>query len=155
MGSGKIVQLAAQTLAGEKGSEQKDGTAEEAPPARPKINSYRDLIVWNDAMDLVIETYALSKLLPKTEEYRIVAQMTRAAVSVPANIAEGFARYSRRDYAHFITIAKGSHAELETYFELVVRLGFVSKDQAFRCVSLATEVGKMLTSLRSRLMENA
>lgn len=104
-------------------------------------------------MDLVVEVYALCRELPRTEEYRLIAQMTRAAVSIPANIAKGYARFSRKEYAHFVSIAKGSHAELETYFELVVRLRFVPVARMQSINLLSNEVGKMLTSLRKNLFE--
>lgn len=82
-----------------------------------KIGSHRDLIVWQKAMDLVVEVYRLSQAFPKTETYRLVAQVTRAAASVPANIAEGNARGSGREYAHFLGIAKGSLMETETFLD--------------------------------------
>jgi four helix bundle protein len=72
------------------------------------IRSHRDLIVWQKAMDLVVLVYQLCDRFPNSELYRLVSQLTRAAVSVPANIAEGHARATRRDYAHFIAMARGS-----------------------------------------------
>jgi four helix bundle protein len=83
------------------------------------IHSYRDLTVWQKAMRLAEEAYRLAKLL-KTEEYRLTSQLLRAAASIPANIAEGRARGTRKDYAHFISIARGSLAETETILLLLV-----------------------------------
>lgn len=123
--------------------------------AGKKPKSYRDLIVWNKSMDLVVEVYALAKALPRTEEYRMISQMTRAAVSVPTNIAEGHARGSRREYAHFVSISKGSLAELETYLTLVVRLGFVEASKMRYIEGLCREVGLMLTSLRLSLLDDS
>jgi four helix bundle protein len=85
------------------------------------INSFRDLEVWRKGMDLATETYRLAKLMPKTEEFRITSQILRAAASVPANIAEGHTRGSRREYAQFVSIARGSLAETETFLLLAIR----------------------------------
>ncbi len=79
-----------------------------------KIESYRDLIVWQQGMELAADVYRVVKLLPKTEEYRLTSQLLRAAASVPANLAEGHARGTRKDYAHYVSIARGSLAEIET-----------------------------------------
>ena len=73
-----------------------------------KIESHRDLIVWQKAMDLAVETYRLTSKFPASETYRLVSQITRAIASVPANIAEGHARGTRKDYANFLAIASGS-----------------------------------------------
>src|SRR5690242_15315231 len=73
-----------------------------------KIESHRDLTVWQKAMDLAVQTYALTSRFPSAEMYRLTAQVTRSAASVPANIAEGHARGTKRDYANFLAIAKGS-----------------------------------------------
>ena len=113
--------------------------------------SYRDLTVWQKAMDLSVEVSRLSASFPRDERFRLTAQVTRAVASVPANIAEGNARGTRKDYAHFISIARGSLAEAETFILLAVRLGYVEPIHAAPVLALATEVGKMLNSLRSRL----
>jgi four helix bundle protein len=68
-----------------------------------KVESHRDLIVWQKAMDLVVEVYRLAERFPKSEMYRLIAQITRAAASVPANIADGAARASAKEYAHFVS----------------------------------------------------
>jgi four helix bundle protein len=117
-----------------------------------KIQSHRDLIVWQKAMDLVVEVYRLSATFPKAETYRLVSQITRAAASVPANIAEGHARGTGRDYAHFVSVAKGSLMESETFLMLAVRLKYVTHEQCGTALKLVSEVSKMLTALRSRLL---
>jgi four helix bundle protein len=119
-----------------------------------KVESHRDLIVWQKAMDLAVLIYQLAGKLPSCESYRLVAQMTRAAASVPANIAEGNVRATRRDYANFLAIAKGSLMETETFVMLAVRLQYVSQEEALGTLVLITEVSKMLTSLRSRLLSS-
>ena len=116
-----------------------------------RIQSHRDLIVWQKAMDLVVEVYRLSERFPRTETYRLVSQITRAAASVPANIAEGHARGSSREFAHFLSIAKGSLMETETFLTLAIRLGYITPSEAESSQRLVTEVSKMLTSLRAKL----
>jgi len=116
------------------------------------VRSYRDLVVWNKGMALAASVYRLTRLLPKHEEYRISGQMIRAATSVPANIAEGHGRGTRRDYAHFVSIAKGSLAELETFLLLVGDLELAPPAATDPVLAQADEVGRMLTSLRGRLM---
>lgn len=102
-------------------------------------------------MDLTVLVYRISQGFPASELYRLVAQMTRSAASVPANIAEGHARGSWRDYAHFLSIAKGSLLETETYLMLSVRLKYSSQEQVQVALDLVTELSKMITTLRSKL----
>lgn len=116
-----------------------------------QIESHRDLVVWQKAMDLAVLVYQLSEKLPSRETYRLVAQMTRSASSVAANIAEGHARGTRRDYSQFLAIAKGSLMETETFVMLAVRLGYTTQAEAQQVLGLITETSKMLTVLRSRL----
>jgi len=118
-----------------------------------KIESHKDLIVWQKAMDLAVLIYQLTRRFPSNETYRLVAQATRAAASVPANIAEGHARSSRRDFGNFIAIAKGSLMEAETFVMLGARLGYVTREEVTPALSLITEISKMLTALRARLAE--
>lgn len=125
-------------------------TEEKPNPAR--IQSHRDLIVWQKAMDLAEATYKLAARFPAAETYRLVSQLTRAAASVPANIAEGHARGSRGDFASFLAISKGSLMEAETFLTLSVRLKYINTTEASAAFLLITEISKMLTSLRSKLL---
>jgi four helix bundle protein len=93
-------------------------------------------------MDMAVEVYRLTGRFPKSEMYRLTSQVTRAAASVPANIAEGNARGSRRDYAHFLSIAKGSLNETETFLSLALRLGYLSEAEAAPTLMLIAEIGK-------------
>jgi four helix bundle protein len=103
-------------------------------------------------MDLAVQTYQLAAKFPAYEAYRLTAQVTRAVASVPANIAEGHARGSKRDYANFLAIAKGSLMETETFLMLALRLGYLSKEEGSPTLTLVSEISKMLTALRSRLL---
>ena len=86
------------------------------------IESHRDLVVWQKAMGLAVEAYRLAKLMPKVEEYRLTSRILRAAASVPANLAEGHSRGTRKDYANFVSIVRGSLAETETLLDLAIRV---------------------------------
>ena len=118
-----------------------------------KITSHRDLVVWQRAMDLVVEVYRLSRRFPADERFRLTSQITRAAASVPANIAEGHARSTAREYARFVSVAKGSLMEVETFLMLAVRLGYLSDPEASPALAAVTQISKMLTRLR--LLESA
>ncbi|HKR31441.1 MAG TPA: four helix bundle protein [Terriglobales bacterium] len=116
-----------------------------------KIQSHRDLVVWQKSMELAVLIYRLTQQFPNTETYRLVSQITRSAASVPANIAEGHARGTRRDYSHFLSIAKGSLMETETYVLLSERLNYVEQSEARAVLAMITEISKMITAIRGRL----
>ncbi len=107
--------------------------------------SFRDLRVWQRGMDLVVESYRIARLLPANEIYALTGQICRAAVSIPANIAEGYGRLHRGDYVHHLSIAKGSLTELETYLEVVRRLNYACGADLMTAVDLSDHVGRMLT----------
>lgn len=116
--------------------------------------SYRDLAVWQKGMDLAAAAYALAKLMPRTEEYRLTSQLIRAATSVPANISEGNVRSTRRDYAHFISIARGSAAEVDTLLLLAVRVQLLTAEDVKGALQLTDELSRMLNVLRERLSQS-
>lgn len=115
------------------------------------MRGYVDLQVWAKAMDLAALVYELGPAMPKTELYGMTSQMQRAAASVPANIAEGYQRGSRKDYARFVSIARGSLAETETFLLLAARVGHLSSDAIQPPLALADELSRMLTRLKQRL----
>jgi four helix bundle protein len=110
--------------------------------------SYKDLLVWQKAMDLVVETYQLSKMFPKEELYALTNQVRRAAVSVPSNIAEGQARQSKAEFRNFLSIAQGSLAEVETQLLIAQRLNYLTEAELQKAMQLREEVSKMLVALR-------
>ncbi len=118
-----------------------------------RVQSHRDLIVWNKAMDLVVEVYRISSLFPAAERWRLIDQISRAVVSVPANIAEGQGRGTSKDFAQFLAIARGSLNETETYLLLAVRLGYLTTEKIEPVLALLTEVSKMLGSLRAKVLQ--
>jgi len=111
--------------------------------------SYRELIVWQKAMDLVVEVYDLIALLPKEEQYALAGQMRRAVVSIPSNIAEGNSRNTTKEYVQFLNIALGSKAELETQIEICRRLDYFNDTE--KAEGLCEETGKMLNAIISKL----
>lgn len=113
---------------------------------------HKSLDVWNLAMELCRDVYALCGQLPPEERYGLGAQMRRAAVSVPSNIAEGAARGSSREFAHFLSVAQGSLAELDTQLELCAEyLGLLGRETVAPVVQKAVRVGQMITALRRSL----
>lgn len=116
--------------------------------------SYKDLRVWQRAMDLVAAAYDLCRMLPKEETYAMSDQIRRAAVFIPANIAEGQARKNKKEFVRFLYIAHGSLAELLTQFEICVRLGYVSQDQVTEAIKISDDIGKMLTNLVKNLQQS-
>jgi four helix bundle protein len=119
------------------------------------ITNYKQLDVWARAMDVAEAVYEAVKQMPKQEEYRLTAQMIRAAISVPANIAEGNLRATRKDYAHFISIAQGSAAELETLLLLAQRTRLLSENAVAPLLDMIEQVGRMLNRLHARLTESS
>jgi len=111
------------------------------------INSYKELFVWQKAMDLVAEIYRIVKLLPKEETYGLSDQMRRAAVSVPSNIAEGQARNTTRDFINFLYMVRGSNAELQTQCLIYVKLRYLGEKDIDRALFLSDEVGKMTNAM--------
>ncbi|MDQ3997182.1 MAG: four helix bundle protein, partial [Gemmatimonadota bacterium] len=105
---------------------------ESAPP----LADFRDLRVWQVGMDLVIESYRLGDLLPARERFGLVAQIRRAATSVPSNVAEGNGRVHRREYLHHLSIARGSLNELQTLIAIADRLGYLPAAELARFAEL-------------------
>ena len=111
------------------------------------VKNHRDLRVWQAGMDLSVSVYKATDFYPKSEVFGLASQMRRAASSIPANIAEGFSRQHKTEFAQFLHIAKGSLSELETFVELSVRLGYLEAENAAALGEQADNVGKMLHGL--------
>ena len=109
--------------------------------------NHKELLVWQKAMQLVVDVYNLIRLLPKEETYGLSDQRRRAAISIPSNIAEGNARSSQKDMVHFLYIAQGSRAELETQLELCELIGYISKERLEPVLMQTQEIGRMLSGL--------
>jgi len=109
--------------------------------------SYRDLVVWQKAMDLVDAVYDLTDQFPKEEVYGLIAQMKKAAISMPSNIAEGRRRGTDADFRHFLIIAFGSGAELETQVEIAKRRQFSKKLDFSKVDILLDEIMRILNKM--------
>lgn len=116
------------------------------------MNSYKDLVVWQKAIDLTIEIYSLTNLFPKEEMYGLVSQIRRSAVSIPSNIAEGQARKYHQQFSHFLSIAQGSLAELETHIIIAMKLGYIAGEQK-DLFDMMHSIGKMITRLKQNLTQ--
>jgi len=112
--------------------------------------SFKDLVVWQKAMDLTVAVYQVTKTFPKEELFGLVSQMRRASVSIASNIAEGEARKSKKEFAHFLGISLGSKAELETQVLLCERVGLIDSECRKSLCSSLEEIGKMLSMLRAK-----
>jgi four helix bundle protein len=114
---------------------------------KSEIKSHRDLIAWQKAMDLVVETYKVSRDFPKEELYGLTSQMRRAAMSVPANIAERQGRRLSGEFIHFLGNARGSLLELDTHLEIALRLGYIEQKKYQPVRDQIQEVGRILNGL--------
>jgi four helix bundle protein len=117
------------------------------------IRHHRDLLVWQRAMQLADLMYDLTQRLPVSERYGLCSQIRRAAVSVPANIAEGHGRDHLGDYLRFLSFAMGSLMELDTLIRIAVMRGFVTLDEVSAAMATADEVGRMLSGLSRSLRQ--
>jgi four helix bundle protein len=115
------------------------------------VQSYRELIVWQKAMSLAKLCYLVTKSFPRDELFGLTSQIRRAAASIPANIAEGHCRAHTKEFLNFLSIARGSLAELETHLILSNEVDLLKRDDLDRCSSLADEIGRMLVALRKNL----
>jgi four helix bundle protein len=115
------------------------------------VQTYRDLLVWQRAMDMVVELYQLTKRFPKEELYGLTTQVRRAAVSVPSNIAEGQGRGVGNEFNHHLRIAQGSLQEVETQVLVAERLQYVDRTQMASVMEIAAEVGRLNRGLQKSL----
>ncbi|MBQ6018845.1 MAG: four helix bundle protein [Clostridia bacterium] len=115
------------------------------------MSTYRDLNVWQKAMELAEYTYNLCSLLPEEERFGLISQMQRAAVSIPSNIAEGHGRNSDKEFIRFLMIANGSKCELQTQILLCEKIGYLKRENTKQVLVLTEKVGKMIYSLMNSL----
>lgn len=113
--------------------------------------SFENLVVWRKAMDVVVKVYRLGQQSPLSRDWGLRDQLQRAAVSIPANIAEGYERGSRKEYIRFLTISKGSSRELRCLLNVACRLEYLSKEVGTDVINDAVEISKMLKGLINSL----
>ena len=115
------------------------------------MSDFKQLIIWQKAMDLTVQTYRLIEQLPGQERFALADQMRRAAISIPSNIAEGYARKTTNEYVQFLHVAKGSNAELQTQLLLSVRIGYFTDAQIESCMRLSAEIAKIISAIILKL----
>jgi four helix bundle protein len=120
---------------------------EEETRSLGNINSYRDLLIWQVAIDIAVACYEATKSLPPSELYGLTSQIRRAATSIPANIAEGYGRESRAAFIQFLRIAQGSLKELETHLFLATKLDLLVDDVSGAILYRTDELGRMLRGM--------
>jgi len=120
-------------------------------PETPKVRHYKELLVWQKAMDLADEIYTLTTKCPPDERFGLISPMRRAAVSVPSNIAAGQARQSTKEFLQFLSHAGGSLAELDTQLLLSIRKKYITETQAKHAFGLIGEIQRMLAVMRRKL----
>ena len=111
-----------------------------------ELKGYKQLQIWQKAMELTVQIYRIVKLLPKEELYALSDQMRRAAVSIPSNIAEGQSRNNPKEFVHFLNIAKGSNAELFTQLLICERVGYISSENLHTAKELSDDLARMITA---------
>jgi four helix bundle protein len=117
--------------------------------------SYRDLIAWRKAMQLVTEIYEVTRAFPRDELYGLTNQLRRAAVSIPSNIAEGQARYSPKEFRHSLSLSRGSLVEVETQLMIAQNLEYLPEKKSQSLLSEAAELGRILNGLVKSIKEAA
>ena len=115
------------------------------------MKSFRELRIWQAAMDLVEKIYLLTRSFPKQETYGLTSQLQRAAVSIPSNIAEGHTREHLKEYLHHLSMAQASLAELETQLEIARRLKYLTAEQLKELMGDSSSLGRQMYSLRNAL----
>ena len=117
------------------------------------MKCYRDLVVWQHGIDLVVNVYDLSKRFPAEERYVLCSQIQRAAISIPANIAEGHARASGKEFLHFLSISLGSLAELETHLTIAHKLSYLGADEIDAIFDRTDMLGRGLRNLQKSMQK--
>jgi len=125
--------------------------ADRKPGTKIGSRNFRDLQVWQKGMEIVRQTYGTASALPQRELYGLISQMQRAAVSIPANIAEGFNRYHNNEYRQYLYMALGSCAESETHIEIAADLSYIDSEKKGMLLEKLDHESRMLTSLIGKL----
>ena len=118
-------------------------------------HNYRDLVVWQKAMELVTEVYRSTECFPKSEVFGLSSQIRRAVVSVPSNIAEGQGRDSSKEFVHHLSFAYGSLMETETQLQIAANLGYIGQTEVDRLLNDTAEIGRLLNGLSRSIKKQA
>jgi four helix bundle protein len=117
----------------------------------PKVQSFRDLLVWQKSMELTTSIYRITQSFPREEMFGLTSQLRRSAISIPSNIAEGQGRLNTREFRQFLGVARGSNCELQTQLEIARRLGLGNSQLLNDAEGLSHEVGKMIFAILGKL----
>lgn len=117
------------------------------------MRPHEKLDVWNKAVNFVVAVYKATEMFPKEEKFGLTSQLRRAAVSVPANIAEGAARQSYKEFVHFLSNAQGSASEVETEILIAYRLGYLNESKHLELRAMIDEINRMITGLSQHLKQ--
>ncbi len=120
-----------------------------------KLRGYRDLLVWQKGMSLAVQTYGDVAAFPKEELFGLTNQIKRSVVSVPSNIAEGWARDTDNYFVQFLSVSRGSLAEYETQVELAYQLNFLNEEKYNKLIQNSTELSKMLNGLMQSIKKKS
>ncbi len=112
------------------------------------MRPHENLEAWSKSVELVADVYKRTEHFPKEERYGLTSQIRRAAVSIPANIAEGAGRHSKKEFAHFLSNSQGSASELETELVISLRLGYLDKPSFVSLTNQLERIGRLITGLR-------
>ncbi len=118
------------------------------------MNKFKELKIWRKSINMVTEIYSITRTFPKEEIYGLTSQIRRCAISIPSNIAEGAGRGSKKDFSHFLDIAKGSSFEPETQLLIATNLHYLEKEKFDDLSSELDEIQKMTTGLQKSLRTN-
>ena len=118
-----------------------------------KIRDYKDLMVWQKAHMMALDVYRITKQFPSEEKFGLVRQIRRSAASVPTNISEGFARYSKKEYIQFLYICRGSLSETDYHLQLSKDLDYISCEAHKNLTQAIVEIGKMINGLINALKQ--
>ena len=118
------------------------------------MKNYKELEVWQKAINLVIELYKITESFPHEERYGLISQVQRSGVSIPANIAEGWGRGSTKEYIQYLRISRGSLAELETHLIIAQKLNYISEENTCKLQNEIISIGKMLNNLIKSLKKD-
>ena len=130
-----------------------DNRIEVKQTEKRKVKSYKDLQVWQKGIEITDYVYEITSFFPNEERYGLTSQLQRAAISIPANIAEGFGRHSRKEFIQFCRIALGSCSELETHLLIAKRRNYCSEERFLTLTSELESQSKMLMKLIQSLKQ--
>lgn len=115
------------------------------------MKTFRDLLIWKKAMEMIVNIYEVTKRFPDDEKYGLVSQIRRSSISIPSNIAEGYGRNSKGDFSRFLQISMGALFEVQTQLEIAIKLGYLKEEKYTELYEKSREIERMLSSFINSL----